>query len=203
MSNYSRSSTCSSSTRSQNLMFRAAAPAALLLPLIASVPASADPSPAAEYAVTTCRSILEDPAKVEAVAKEQNWTAKPNPPPRAGLNTNGLKVTSSWVASRGDDKFMIEIASGPVPGTIGDSNVCTFTFPGAKLPRSDFFGVLSAALQLKLLLTATLAQGQTMEMFEIKTSWPAKQMLQLVSLTDGNVVGMNMMAVQTPDAPHP
>jgi hypothetical protein len=62
------------SKRSGNLLLQAAAPAALIVPLIASTPAFADVRTAAEFAVTTCRSIVDDPAVADAMAREQNWT---------------------------------------------------------------------------------------------------------------------------------
>jgi hypothetical protein len=65
--------------RTKNLLF-GVTPAALLLPLIASVSATADPLNAAEFAVATCRNAMEDLAKVDAMAKErQHPTAPPRP----------------------------------------------------------------------------------------------------------------------------
>jgi hypothetical protein len=51
---------------------------------------------------------MGDPVKADAVAKEQNWTAMPHGP----IHTDGLKSISTWRASRGDDNFVITIASG-------------------------------------------------------------------------------------------
>jgi hypothetical protein len=184
----------STSSRSKNLMSRAVGTAALAFPLIASAPASAGALTAAEFAVTTCRSVMGEVAKADALAKEQEWTAIPQRP----VNANGLKSISTWAAARGDDKFTITVGTVSIAGASGDSNSCTVMFPGMKLPRDAFFGALSAVLDLKPQANMTFPQAH-LEVFKIKTSGPAKQLL-LASSGNGDVVMIQMIAVQIPDA---
>jgi hypothetical protein len=189
------------SNRWGNLLLQAAALAALIVPLIASMPAFADARTAADFAVTTCRSIVDDPAKADAMAREQNWTAVAVP--QDAVNAKGLKSVSAWMTDRGGGKFTITSGAGSLlDGATSDANVCMVVFPpGTILPRDTFFGVLSAAgLDLEPQTNMTFPQVN-MEVFKIKTSGPAIHLLQVTSLHNGNVVAVQMISAPQPDAP--
>jgi hypothetical protein len=184
----------STSSQLKTLMSRAAGTAGLVFPLIASAPASAGVSTTAEFVVTTCRSVMGDVAKADALAKEQDWTAVPQRP----VNVNGLKSISTWTAARGDDKFTITVGTVSVAGASGDSNSCAVMFPGTKFSRDALFGALSAVLELKPQANMTFPQAH-LEVYKIKASGPATQLL-LASSANGDVIMIQMIAVQTPDA---
>jgi hypothetical protein len=188
------------SNRSKSLLFGAVLPAALLLPLLAGSPALADAMTSAEFALATCRNAVGDLTKVDAMAQEGNWTAAPEA--AAGGQAKGFKLRSAWNVTKGDDRFFVMTGTGEVPGTAGDSTVCMVMFPGMQLQRNPFFGVMSAALELKPQADVTFPQGH-MEMFEIKSDGPAKQILQLMSLNDGNVMMASMVAMPVPATPQP
>jgi hypothetical protein len=182
------------------VLLQAVAAAALIVPLIAGMPAFADVRTAADFAVTTCRSIVDDPAKADAMAREQNWTAVVVPQDAA--HAKGLKSVSTWTMDRGRDKFMITTGTGSPPdGAAGDTKVCMVMFPGMNFPRDAFFGVVSAAaLDLEPQTTMTFPHVH-MEVFKIKASGPAIHLLQLTSLDNGTVAAMQMISVPQPDAP--
>jgi hypothetical protein len=190
------------SNRSRNLLLQAVAFAAPIVPLIASMPAFGDVRTAADFALTTCRSIVDDPAKADAMAREQNWTvvAVPQDPAKA----KELKSVSAWTTDRGGEKFMISASIGSPPdGATGDINTCMVVFRGMTLPRDAFFGVLSAAgldLEPQANMTVQFPHGN-MEVFKFKTSGPAIHLLQLTSLDNGNVAAMQMIRAPQPDAP--
>ena len=180
-------------SRSRRAIAQAVGTAALVFPLIASPPASAGAVTAAEFAVTTCRDIIADPAKADAVANEQSWTAMPH----GAIHTNGLKSLSTWSATRSDGNFVITIGTAATAGSSGDSTSCVVSFSSMKLPRAAFLDALSGVLDLKPEANMTFPQGH-IEAFEIKTSGPAKQLL-LASSGNGDVTMVQMIAMQLPD----
>jgi hypothetical protein len=86
-------------------------------------------------------------------------------------------------------------ATGEVTGTTGDNNICIATFAGMTLQRDEFFEALSAAFELKPQANVTFPQGH-MEIYEIKSDKPAKQILELISLNNGAVIMTGVLAAR-------
>jgi hypothetical protein len=192
------------SHRTKNLLLGAFLPAALLCPLIGSVPALANSTTAAEFTIATCRGAMDDLAKVDAIAQEKNWTAAPGD--LAAAQNNLIKIRSAWKVTQGEDQFLVATGLSQVGGTVGTGNLCMVVFPGfppgMKVQRDAFYNAMAAAMELKPMANMTLPQGR-MEMFEIKSSGPGKQILQLISLNDGDIVMSGMLSMNVPASPQP
>jgi hypothetical protein len=175
--------------------------ATLLLSLAGTAPALANATTSAEFTVATCRDAVDDLAKVDAIAREKNWTAAPEAAARA--QNNSANVKSAWMVEEGDDNFAVATATNDSGGLA--QNICMVMFPGVRIPRDPFFHVMSAAMELKLQAQMTFPQGHV-EIFEIKSRGVEKKILQLVVLNDGNIAMANVAsmkgsAVSQPTAP--
>jgi hypothetical protein len=170
-------------------------PGALLSPLLGATPTLANSKTSAEFTTETCRGAMDDLAKVDATAEEQHWTAVPEG--QTGAQNNLIKLRSAYVVTRGEDKFMVVTGLSQIGGAVGTGNVCMVTYPGAKLQRNDFYNVISATLDLKPIGNMNLPQGR-MEMFEIQSDGPAKLILQMMTLNDGNVMMASIGSLNAP-----
>jgi hypothetical protein len=65
------------------------------------------------------------------------------------------------------------------------------------LQRNEFFEALSAAFELKPQANVTFPQGH-MEIYEIKSDRPAKQILELISLNNGAVIMTGVLELHVP-----
>jgi hypothetical protein len=184
--------------RTKNLLLSAFLPAALLCPLIASAPALANSATSAAFTLATCRGAMDDLAKVDAIAREKNWETAPGD--FAAAQNNLVKIRSGWKVTQGEDQFLVATGLSQVGGNIGGGNLCMVMFPGMKVQRGEFFSAMSAAMELTPMANMALPQGH-MEMFEIKSSGPGKQMLQLMTLNDGNVVMTGMVSMNVSASP--
>jgi hypothetical protein len=121
-----------------------------------------DPDPnsksAAQFTLTTCLAAMDDLAKVEVMARENNWTNSPLI--SADKFENSL---SAWEVMQGENKFtvmigvqvltMLDKAGVPNVARLGDLPVppikfCFVSFPGKNVKRDEFFNSISASVEL-------------------------------------------------------
>jgi hypothetical protein len=122
-----------------------------------------DPDPnsksAAEFTLTTCLAAMDDLAKVEVMAWENNWTNKTPLMPADKFQSS----QSAWEVMQGENKFtvmigvrvltMLDKAGVPNVARLGDLpvppiKVCTVSFPGKNVKRDNFFNSISASVEL-------------------------------------------------------
>lgn len=147
-------------------------------------PALADSKSAAEFSLNTCLAAMDDPAKVEAIAREHNWNAKP-----VG-NSPGMKSQSFWEVLQGEDRFIVMIATMVVE-KVPPLNVCSVFFPGRSLNRDEFFNLISASVELTFLRDNTQPRSRS-ETYEIKSDRTNQLMLTIMSQIDGTLMGTIM-----------
>jgi hypothetical protein len=159
-----------------------------------------DPDPysksVAEFTLTTCLAAMNDPAKVELMARENNWTNKTAPVSAAMSKI--MKSESSWEVMQGEKKFTLIIwahASGP------PLKECALSFLGTNVKRDDFFNSIAASAELTFVVDSRFPQRRS-ESYEIKSDLPNKLMLTIMSRSDGTVFSA-MVSERTPQRPVP
>jgi len=163
------------------------APRQVASPEVDRTPALADSKSSAEFTLTTCLAAMDDLAKVEVMARENNWTNKT--PPISAAMSKIANSLSTWEVTQGDDKFTVTIwvdVSGP------PLNVCAVHFPG-KVKREDFLNLISASVELTFMSDTRFPQRRS-ETYEIKrnrSDRTNKLMLYIMSQSDGTL--MNAM----------
>jgi len=162
--------------------------------LAASAPALADSKSAAEFALKTCLAAMDDLATVEAIARGHNWTAK------SIADARGMKSQSMWEGVQGEDRFIVMIGTMAVE-KIPPLNMCSVFFPGRNLNRDEFFNLISASVELTFLRENTRPQSR-IETYEIKSDRTNKLMLNIMSQSDGTLMG-TMMQEMPRFAPRP
>ena len=142
----------------------------------------------AEFTLTTCLAAMDDLAKVEVMARENNWTNK-TPPISAAMSKIANSI-SMWEVTQGDDKFTVTIWVGIGAGP--PRKVCAVHFPG-KVKREDFLNLISASVELTFMSDTRFPQRRS-ETYEIKrnrSDRTNKLMLYIMSQSDGTL--MNAM----------
>jgi hypothetical protein len=122
-----------------------------------------DPDPysksVAQFTLTTCLAAMDDLAKVEVMARENNWTNKT--PPIADALSKYTNSRSMWEVMQGENKLTVMIwvqvltvldKAGNVV-RLGDPlvppiKVCAVSFPGKNVKRDDFFNSISASVEV-------------------------------------------------------
>jgi hypothetical protein len=157
-----------------------------------------DPDPnsksAAEFTLTTCLAAMDDLAKVEVMARENNWTNK-TPLMPVDKFTNSLSV---WEVMQGENKFTVMISvrvlhmldKAGVPNVpLPPIKVCAVSFPGKNVKRDDFFNSISASVDLTpmTLQQPPPALQEKLYGYEIKSDRTDK--LILVTLMESQIDG--------------
>jgi hypothetical protein len=144
---------------------------ALVCGLIDGAPALADSTALAEFTLATCRPAMDDLAKVDAMARERNWTPDSAPG----------QFGSVWSVTQDGETFRVATKMER------RATLCAVMFSEVKAPRDEFFKTISTAMQLELMGTMTLPQGGGMEIFLIKGDGPPT-IFELFTLADGRVI---------------
>ncbi len=152
--------------------------------LAASAPALADSKAAAEFALKTCLAAVEDPTKVEAMAREHNWTTKSLP------NATSLMSQSVWEVVQGEDRFHVTIGTMLFEKT-PPLNFCSVFFLSRNVNRDEFFNLISASAESTFLRDNTRPRSRV-ETYEIKSDGTNKLILTIMSQTDGTLMGTMM-----------
>jgi hypothetical protein len=161
------------------------------LGLTASVPALADSKSAAEFTLTTCLAAMDDPAKVEVMARENNWTNKTLPIPAA--LSKFINSKSTWEVMQGDNKFTVTIFVN-APDSL---KVCDVAFPVKNVKREEFFNSISASVALTFMADARFPQRR-FEVYEIKSDRTNKLRLNIQSQDDDTVDSAIVAEMRTP-----
>jgi hypothetical protein len=148
-------------------------------------PALADSKSVAAFALNTCLAAMDDPAKVEAIAREHNWTNHSLP------NPTGVMSPSVWEVVQGEDRFLVSVGTMMFNPPL---NYCSVMFPGKnvapdkKVNRDEFFSVISASAEVTLIRENKRPQS-LMQNYEIKSDRVNRLMLTILSTSDGIVMG--------------
>jgi hypothetical protein len=153
--------------------------------LAASAPALADSKSAAAFVLETCLAAMDDLAKVELVARENNWTAKSSA--NAAATSKFIKSRSMWEVANGEDRFTVMIWTMLLGESVAPLNVCMVMFPGKNVNREEFFNLISASAELTFMSDTRFPQKRG-EMYEIKSDRPNKLVLNMMSQTDGTLI---------------
>jgi hypothetical protein len=162
---------------------------------LASTPAApvpADSKSAAEFALNTCLAAIDDPAKVEAIAREHNWTTQ------SPQNPTGIMSQSIWEVVQGEDEFLVSIGTATLSQPL---NYCSIAFlgqnmlPSKKVNRDEFFNVISASAEVTFIREAKTLQS-LQQVYEIKSDRINKLMLTILSTTDDFVI-VSLITEQT------
>jgi hypothetical protein len=155
-----------------------------------------DPDPnsksAAEFTLTTCLAAMDDLAKVEVMARENNWTVKTLP--IAATLSKFINSRSRWEVMQGENKFIVTIWV-----RVSDSplKVCEVSFPGKNVKREDFFNSISASVELTFMADTRFPQSRS-EAYEIKSDRTNKLMLNIQSQNDGTLRNAIVSEMRTP-----
>jgi hypothetical protein len=175
-------------------------PIAVLWPVLSGSPAFASATTAAQFTIATCRGAMDDLGKVDAIAEEKHWATAPEG--ATETQNNIVKLRSAWTVNQGDDNFVVATGQNQIGGNVGTGNVCMVVFTSSKPRRDEFHAAMSAAMELKPVANVTMERGR-MEMFEITHDGPAKLILQITSLNDGNVMMAAFASMNAPPSPQP
>ena len=140
-----------------------------------SAAALADSKSAAQFALNTCLAAMDGPAKVEAIAREHNWTNVPLE------NVSGMMSESTWEVMQGEDRFLVMIGTMILTPPF---NLCTVLFPSKNVNRDEFFNLISASAELTFIRDRKTSRS-LVQTYEIKSDRTNKLMLTIMSASDG------------------
>jgi hypothetical protein len=171
-------------------LFRAMLLCTLVCSLIGGSPAIADSKSSAEFTLRTCLAAMDDLAKVEAIARKNNWTAK-TPPNSAALRN--VTSRSMWEVMEGEDNFTVTIWTSHIGENLNlpPQNVCWVMFPGNILNREEFFNLISASVELMFISDTRFPQARS-ELYEVKSDRITKLGLSIMSRSDGTLMSASL-----------
>jgi hypothetical protein len=151
---------------------------------VACAAAAADPARASsaslgEFTAATCVDTIDDLTKVDALARDNNWSADANPG----------QFASSWTLAQDDTKVMVGTA------TRRNQDLCSVAFPESNRPqRDEFMQALFGSMTTTEIGTMTVPappgsmQGARVEMFRLGTDGTNRIVLEVMSYDDGAVL---------------
>jgi len=165
--------------------------------LNATSPALGDGKSAAEFALKTCLPAMDDLAKVEVMARENNWFRHP-PLTFTFIDpklSEMLKSQTRWSATYAGRTFSVitgtnEIAKIFPYCDIGINDIYVHN----NISRDEFFAAISASLELKLVSDGTYVPLR-IEYYEVKTGTYDKVHISIKSLLDGRMTGVDFYKV--------
>jgi len=149
-----------------------------------SAAALADSKSAAQFALNTCLAAMDGPAKVEAIAREHNWTNVPLE------NARGMMSESTWEVMQGENRLVVSVGTMMLTPPL---NYCSVMFPGKNVPpekrvnRDEFFNAISASAEVTL-IRENKRPRSLLQSYEIKSERVNRLNLSIVSTIDGNVM---------------
>ena len=172
-----------------SLLLRSVLPYTLVCAQIGVAPALADSKSSAEFTLTTCLAAVDDLAKVEAIARGSNWTAK-----TSTINPAVSKFMSSlsaWDVIEGENRFTVLTWMSHIGENFPPMTVCSVTFRN-NVNREEFFNSISASVELVLTVDTRFSQtGRQTQMYDIKSVRIAKDrtklVLSIMSQSDGSL----------------
>jgi hypothetical protein len=151
---------------------------------VACAAASADPARASsaslgEFTATTCVDTIDDLTKVDALARDNNWSVEANPG----------EFASAWTLAQDGTKVMVGTE------TVGNQDLCVVAFPESERPqRDEFMKALFGSMTTMAIGTMMVppppgsTQGSRMEMFRLGTDGTNRIVLEVMSYDDGAVL---------------
>ena len=166
-------------------LFRAMLPCTLVCTLIGGPPALADSKSSAEFTLTTCRAAMDNLAKLDAIARKNNWTAK-NVENTTALNKFAT-FRSIWEVMQGEGRFRVVIwINHHEEKRPPDTTVCSVDFLGRNVKWEEFFNLISASVELMFMFESRFPHKRD-EMYEVKSDGITKLVLRITSESDGTV----------------
>ena len=142
---------------------------------------------AAAFARATCMAAMEDPAKVERMAKDRAWTQLTD---RSSEQPGFMTVIGTWRAGQDDRSYLVSVATSRKHGR--PQNICTVVLEDSTLARAAFFAAMSDGWDL-----ATIADVASPElhheMLTVRSARPLDLVLQMTSSPDGIVMSMTLL----------
>jgi hypothetical protein len=131
-----------------------------------------------EFTAATCVDTIDDLTKVDALARDNNWSAEANPG----------EFASSWTLTQDGIKVMVGTA------TANNQDLCSVAFPERRPRRDAFMKALFGSMTTTAIATMTIppspgsTQGARMEMFRLGTDGTNRIVLEIFSYDDGAVL---------------
>jgi hypothetical protein len=157
-----------------------------------SLVADAAPGPGAErraaaFARATCMAAMEDPAKVERIAKDRGWTQLAD---RSSEQPSFMTVIGTWRIAQDDRSYLVSIATSRNHGR--PQNICTVVFESSELARAGFFAAMSDGWDLATITDIASPEWRN-EMHTVRSARPLDLVLQMTSTPGGFVVSMTLL----------
>jgi hypothetical protein len=151
--------------------------------LAADTFALADSKSAADFLIETCLPAMDNVSKVEAMAREGNWTPKPDLNPPSQFRTSN----SRWEVTKGEEKFSVFVWINHLAQQ--DYNICFVNFLSKNVNREEFLRFVTASLELTLISDTRMVEIQKLnELYRIKSDRSNPIQLGIVSkIADGSV----------------
>jgi hypothetical protein len=167
-----------------------------LVSVFFGLPAHADSKSAAEFTLKMCSDAMDDFAKVEATARDNNWQVLSQPIPPS-LNKY-MRARSMWTVRQGDETYGVSIWENLTgeQQKLPARKVCAVSFPNKTVKRDEFFNLASAAMDLTFAADTRMPQMRT-ERYEINRYHPNKVDFSITSTLDGIVSMVLMMEMPT------
>ena len=140
-----------------------------------SAAALADSKSVAEFALNTCLAAMDGPPKVEAIARQHNWTNVPLE------NASGMMSESTWEVMQGEDRLVVSVGAMILTPPL---NLCTVLFPSKNVNRDEFFNLISGSAELTFIRDRKTSRS-LVQTYEIKSGRTNKLMLTIMSASDG------------------
>jgi hypothetical protein len=142
---------------------------------------------AAELVRATCMAAMEDPAKVERMAKVRGWTQLAD---RSSRQPSFMTVIGTWRAGQDDRSYLVSVAASRKHGR--PQNICTVVLEGSTLARASFLAAMSDGWDLATVADIASPEWHT-DMYAVRNARPLDLVLQMTSTPDGIVVSMTLL----------
>ena len=131
---------------------------------------------------------MDDPAKVEAIAREHNWTTVALEETLREKARGIMSSLSAWEVMQGEDRFLVSVSTMMFTPPL---NFCSVSFLSKNVNRDEFFNVISASAEVTLIRENKRPRG-LMQNYEIKSDRGNRLMLTILSTSDGTVMGSDI-----------
>jgi len=143
---------------------------------------------AAGFVRTACLAAIKDPAGLERMAKDHDWTRLAR---RSTDQPGAMTVIGTWEASQDGQVYLVTVATSRTRN--GSQNICSVMFQNSRLTRSGFFAALTDGWTLTPRFDVKDADLRD-EMYSVANVWPNELVLQMSSTGDGTVMGITLLA---------
>jgi hypothetical protein len=131
-----------------------------------------------KFTAATCVDTIDDLTKVDALARDNNWSVEANPG----------EFVSSWTLAQDGIKVMVGTA------TAKNQDLCSVAFPERRPERNAFMKALLDSITTTAIATMEIPpspgskQGARMEMFRVGTDETNRIVLEVLSYDDSAVL---------------